>query len=76
MQNLHDPGVLQKFCIMFGKNRDVLARLSAAACLHADQTISSPAWGAMRFGPLGPTSRSSSRYTFLMIRLGSVLPSA
>jgi hypothetical protein len=39
-------------------------RLSTAAYSYAEETISSPLSGAGGFGPLGPTSFRSSRYTF------------
>ena len=36
----------------------------AAAYSYAEETISSPTWGAGRFGPLGPTPLRDSRCTF------------
>ena len=38
--------------------------LYAAAYRYADETISSPTWGAVRFGSLDPTPLLDSRCTF------------
>ena len=52
---------------MFASARDFRNRpLGAAACRHAEQTISSPSWGAVRFPPLGGTPFRDSRYALLV----------
>lgn len=49
---------------MFNQERYVLTRpIGLLQVSFAEQTISSPHWGAMRFGPLGPTPLRDSRYT-------------
>lgn len=49
---------------MFAQGRYILNRpFGLLRVSSAEQTISSPQWGAMRFGALAPTSSRNSRYT-------------
>lgn len=49
---------------MFKRGRYAPPRpLGLLAVSSPEQTISCPAWGPMRFGPLDPTPSRDSRYT-------------